>query len=265
MPLNTTRFCRTFTAALAVAAVALPAYAAEPNTGWQEGYTGEEPNTLLLWKFDGETSDEQLRDASPHGRNATLRGESEDRLGVEGKFGQGLRVLAGTGERTGVYLADTRALHSATGALTVELWYKSTNNGFGWIIDKKQADSMHWGFYLTRDRDNQLKFQVGNGEKSETLQTEGLTWTPNAWYHLAITFENTGDPDTGDATISLYRNGEQLGTRTLEGFGDLEPNTRPFTIGDRETGTNGGGEGRGVYDEVRVSNVAYTFTPADPS
>lgn len=259
-------------AAFAVAATAMPVAAATLNTQWQDGYAGDEANTVLLWKFDGETESERLSDASGNGLDAELRDATTpaDQLGAAGKFGEALNVGKSAGSGVGpagaqsqVNMTSGSFMGSSAEAFTLEFWYRPTLTTTDvYLIDNK-ADSHNNGISLRRLGDGELNARIGNGSDSHTLTSDEMDWTLDQWYHVALTFENQGDA----SVLSIWRDGQQIATETLADFGDLTFRSFRFSVGDRaySSGTNGSGDGEGFYDEVRISDVAYSFAIPEPS
>ncbi|MFA9477764.1 LamG-like jellyroll fold domain-containing protein [Phycisphaerales bacterium AB-hyl4] len=264
-------------ASLAVGATAFPASASTVNTQWMAGYSGNEANTVLFWNFEGETNTERLSDKSDNGVNAVLRDTDNppavDQFASPGRFGGGaLRVnKSGTGAGTGpagvgssVFMTNAAFMGGPASELSVEFWHKPASTGVAYLVDNKADAGHHNGIQLQRGADGALHFSLGNGTISQELETDSLAWTVDQWYHIAITFKNLGDT----AQIAIWRDGEQLAGSTLGNFGDVTFRSGAFTVGDRaiySNGTNGHAIGSGLFDEIRISDVAHTYIPEPAS
>src|SRR5690606_25159099 len=74
----------------------------------------------------------------------------------------------------------------------------------------------------------------------DTYPSDGHTWV-----HIAATYDG--------ATMRMYINGQESGTREIPSPASINPNTLPLTIG---AGTNGAHAMQGAIDDVRIYNTA---------
>lgn len=243
-------------ASLALLAAPVLAYA-EPYTDWRNDYVGNEPGTVLLWKFDNPAP---KSNSAGSGYTATV-GDNVTVGVAEGKFGTGFY----SAERSTAADSYAQVAGSAgilpTNAMSIEFWFKPVADGvatgnLSYFFDKKfTTDS---GVYLalsnTSPSQGALVFSVGNGNTSGSLKTGNLSWDADLWYHIAITFENLD----GDAYLKIFRDGEVLASTRLLEFGDLANGSSLFRLGNRLGSSYGSVPG--TYDNFRISNIAHEYS-----
>jgi len=110
---------------------------ADPYYDWMNDYTGSEPNTLILWKFNvtGETNS-HMRDSS--GNNRNLHSNTKATFNRPGKFDEGIFIDPDNGT-TGMGISSNTSAFNGD-AISVEMWFKplteiSTN---GYLFDHHQ-------------------------------------------------------------------------------------------------------------------------------
>lgn len=247
-----------FSAAFAVAA---------PYYGWTEDYSGNEPGTLLLWKFDGNyTPDEAdsaaLADSSPNNRRVQAPTGTAVSVGnsVTGKWGGGFRLGDADGGLASSKLVGTSASTSALGtvATSVEFWFQpltlSLNSSY--LADKKYTSNNGASLRFAASGTNRLVAEVGNGSASLQVISGNLDFALDEWYHIALTYT----ADTG--TLSLFLNGILLGSTVNASFGELTPGNPVWSLGNRVSSVYNSAPG--IYDNFRVSDVAYDYAVPVP-
>lgn len=238
-------------------AAAIPAEAA-PYTGWASDYTGNEANTLALWKFD---SPDPALDSSSGGHSIAFHAGSTQ-TGVEGKFGEAFQSLGPRSTTNSGYAiaADTGGVLNSS-ELSVDFWFRpsfvvSDLAAWNTLFDKSGATS---GLWLRMNAEGALTLLIGNGTVQSSVSTGALSWDASTWYNIAVTFKNSSGEAGGAAEAQIFVNGFREGGRTLEGFGNLGSNNQNWKIGQRRTQSYSSVPG--YYDNFRVSSVAYDYAP----
>ncbi len=232
---------------------------AAPYTDWQFDYTGNEANTLLLWKFDQPSP---RTDSSGNGKTAVLASPNPNATTGEedGKFGQS--YYSGTYSNANDSFAQAYSSTSlmSNAALSVEFWYRPLDSAIAssnhaYFFDKKFNTTS--GIYLrlnnTGGETGTLDLSVGNGSNSASLRTDSLVWSADTWYHIAVTFENVD----GDGILKIFRDGNVLAETTADGFGDIATGSNLWRMGNRLG--SGYGSVPGYFDNFRISSVAYEY------
>lgn len=239
-------------------------YDGSPYTAWQNDYTGNEANTLLLWKFDNDNpSSNYGYDYSGGGHNATFH-STGTQTGVSGKFGTSFLSGPDRSSANDSYARNTASSDVFNGsALSVEFWFRpvvdgGTTSTLSHMVDKRYADP-GVGLLLTfrnTEGGNQgyLALSVGNGTTLASLNTAGLDWDADTWYHIAVTFENVD----GDGIMKIFRDGKEAASRVVDDFGDIDPGTRWWNLANRIGSSYGSMPG--YYDNFRISDVAYNYS-----
>lgn len=238
-------------------------YDGSPYTAWQNDYTGNEAHTLMLWKFDNDNpSSNYGYDYSGGGHNAGFH-TTGTQTGVPGKFGTSFLSGPNRSSENDSYARNTASANLFNGsALSVEFWFRPVEDGgtsatLSHMVDKRYSDpgvGLLLTFWNSDVKQGYLRFQVGNGTTLVSLDTAGLEWDADLWYHLAVTFENVD----GDGVMKIFRDGEVIAQRTVEDFGDMAPGTRWWQMGNRIGSSYGSMPG--YYDNFRISDVAYNYS-----
>lgn len=238
---------------------------AAPYVDWMNDYTGDEANTIALWKFDtagvGVAGNSYAGGVYP--TTALTFAANGIKTGVGGKFGEALFLSSSTAQAdhnwaySGTYTGTLQPLFNAS-AMSVEFWFKPveltlSSSSSGYLFDQKYTSANGMSFVFGANHN--LIFRVGNGNSETTAEatTEALSWNAEQWYHLAVTFENVA----GDGVLKIYRDGVLVGSTVSEGFGDAAPGTRRYRIGNR--GSSNYAPTPGYYDNFRISSVAYEY------
>ncbi|HOJ23367.1 MAG TPA: LamG domain-containing protein, partial [Armatimonadota bacterium] len=252
--------------AVCEAVQAAPAAEIQP---WQKLYTGQEAtgaNVIALWQFQ---PGQEAKDASGHGHDLTLRGNS--RFVAGGPLGGYLEsFLGGTDNDTkmGAVAKDHPDL-SPAGAFTLEAWFaakpemEQTANVF--MIDKKyfnysrEDPRANWDYCLCLARagkQRRLLAHLGYGKDSATYSSEAFEVKPGEWIHVAFTYDGAG-------TGRFFVNGQPAGKTVHEGRGPITPGNYDLVLGDRYGSTHSGFPG--YLAQVRLSNgiVPYFTGPLE--
>jgi len=166
---------------------------------------------------------------------------------TQGKFGNAL-VFDGADDMVSV--ADANALDLTTG-MTLEAWVFPTASGGGsWrnVIIKERSGGEVYNLYSNVDTNVAAVYVVRAAQSGTPLDARGTTALPlNTWSHLAVTYDN--------ATVRLFVNGTQVGTRAAAG--PLLTSTGMLNLGGN---TVWGEFFAGRIDEVRIYNRALSVT-----
>lgn len=218
-------------------------YAALQET-WETGYANEDvtgAQVLGCWKFDRESADVTL-----HG--AVLR--------PDGRFGGALESFPGFPVEDKRHAAVT-TVKPVSGAFTLEMWIKPKASFEPklrcFLLDKKYVGHTDYQWQIG-DADKgglrRMWVSLGFGAESKTIYSLPFKLEPDAWQHVAFTYDGAGEG-------RFYRNGIAAGGATMAGYGAVTPGTKPLSIGDR-LGSNYGGF-PGLIDEVRICNGVLSF------
>ena len=145
-------------------------------------------------------------------------------------------------------ISNTTALNPTT-AITLEAWIYPTiftySNAWGTIISNEQSTGSA-GYVLTCGSSSRtLRFAIGNGSSLTELTTSSIL-VLNEWQHVAATFDGS--------TMKIFRNGVQVGTKTLSG--SIAVSSNPVEIGRSPRYNERYFHGN--IDEVRIWNTALT-------
>ena len=225
---------------------------------WRHGYAGDDaggPHVIALWQFEAGA---ELKDASGHGHDLTLRNA---KLNPEGRFGGALESFRGWPDKDEAHCAvaaNDRAL-SPAGAFTIELWMrpKAELEGYttAFLLDKMYGDKTDYQLVLAGAENSPLKTlkaNLGFGDAVVSFSADPARYEPGVWHHLAFAYDGAG---TGRFT----RDGASLGGHTEPGRTAICPGRLPLALGDR-----GGSLYRGfpgLLDQVRLCNGVMEFQP----
>jgi hypothetical protein len=190
------------------------------------------PNLVGHWKFD-EISGTSASDSSGNGRTGTL---INGPTFVAGKVGNGIN-LDGVND----YVTVPSFQLSGTG-FTLSAWINPASVSGAQMILAKGLNS-NVEYYLFREG-NHIQCGHANGGWY-WLDSSNLITTPNQWYHVACTYNNTG------RVAVTYINGTQSSTGTFSA--SPATNANPLIIGNDPDYNEFFG---GKVDEVQIYNRA---------
>jgi hypothetical protein len=181
-----------------------------------------------------------ITDSTGLGHTGTISGATWI---TQGKFGN---ALSFDGVNDWVTISDANDLDFTTG-FTLEAWvYPTANGGGSWrnVMIKERSSGEVYNLYANADTNAPTAFVIAAAAPFTYLDVRGTSQLPlNTWTHLALTFDN--------ATVRLYVNGSQVGTRAVAG--PLLTSTGVLRVG----GNGVWGEFfAGRIDEVRIYNRA---------
>jgi len=199
--------------------------------------SAQQPSGLVAYYGFDEGSGTSVTDGSGSGNGGTISGATWTPIGRYGS------ALSFDGSNDIVSVPDAASLDLTT-ALTLEAWvYPTALSGWRTVLQKDVPGELSYSLYA-HDNVPRPAGYVRVGTASQSVA--GAAALPlNAWTHLAFTYDG--------ATLRLYQNGEQVGSRALTGA--ITTSSLPLTIG----GNAAWGEHfAGRIDEVRLYNRALT-------
>ncbi|MEK7399233.1 MAG: LamG domain-containing protein [Candidatus Poribacteria bacterium] len=193
---------------------------------------GIDKNTVGVWLLD-EGSGVDVKDATKINANGQIKGNAK---WVKGKFVNALEF----GDAIYVTVPNSSALMPAK-AITVEAWINFADAG---IKQDMVIARIEPGFSLQKFNTDIIEGWINiGGWKGVRDIVGGEVMKPNAWYHVAFTYDGT--------SMKTYVNGKLDRENKLSG--DIVYEKNPFTIGSYK------GESyfwKGMIDEVAISSVA---------
>lgn len=231
---------------------------------------GDESGLVAYYKFNQGTAggtntglttlnDNQTNGTAINGtlNNFALAGSTSNWVGSR------TNALNFDGTNDNVRIPHNSTLNSANN-LTLEAWVYRTSNGHHTVIAKWDDEGNNRGYMLNFG-------ELGNPDNICFLATSTGQWSPNPylqwdsgisinlnqWYHIAITFQNTGSNN-----VKLYVNGS-LSAQTTWNF-SIYANTMDVFVGGYDSFNNGQNAGAndrffdGSIDEVRIWNTTRT-------
>jgi glucose/arabinose dehydrogenase len=201
------------------------------------------PPGLVAGYGFSEGSGTTTQDASGNNLTGTISGATRT---TSGKFGN---ALSFDGVNDWVTVADANALDLTTG-MTLEAWVFPAALGSSWrnVIIKERPGGEVYNLYANVDTSVPVVYVARASAPGTPLDARGTAPLPlNTWSHLAATYDG--------ATLRLYVNGSQVGTRAVTGA--MVASTGVLRVG----GNSLWGEYfSGRIDEVRIYNRALTAT-----
>ncbi len=150
-----------------------------------------------------------------------------------------------------------------TDALTIEAWvapraYEWGNEGKKSMIVNQHNTSKNEGFALGMGRHGSWSFEVGmNGEWIELWADEDKPLEKFKWSHIVATY------DKQKSELTLYLNGEAVGTTKTPLNANITPSTEPLIIGKHNhpaiiNGTFAANMFNGLMDEVKIYSESFS-------
>ncbi|MBN1346686.1 MAG: LamG domain-containing protein [Phycisphaerae bacterium] len=229
---------------------------------WEFPYGGDDAigrHVIALWQF---APGAETEDASGHGHTLRLAGT---KIHPDGRFGSGLESFRGypVEDKQHAAVAKNNPLLTPKGAFTLEMWIKPKPelNGYGqaFLLDKKYVSHADYQLILTeagKSGERVLRACLGFGAYSDDYHSSSLRIEPNAWYHVAFTYDGAG-------TGAFYVNGIPKGGASRASRKNIAPGTHPLSIGDRIGSYHHGFPG--FIDQVRITEGTLEFRRASVS
>lgn len=160
------------------------------------------------------------------------------------------RVLSLDGEEDYVRVADSQSLHSLSGAITIEVWFKvssfyADDGSVNSIIRKNLSPGAENFFLRFRIVDGQPLVEMSPGGQIGTLQAPH-EFTTGKWYHLAGIYDGRG--------ITIFVNGVRINSKRVSGPMYIDKSDLFIGKGDPEFSF--GEYFHGALDEIRIWKVA---------
>ena len=174
-------------------------------------------------------------DSSGSANTGTLAGPTRS---ASGRFG-GALSFDGVNDRVNVN--DSASLDLTT-AMTLEAWVRPNTLSWRTVLLKERPGGLAYALYSSSDN-NRPMAEIAAATGGETRGLASLTSA--AWSHLATTYDG--------ATLRLYVNGTQVGTRAISGA--ITTTSNPLRIGGN---VPWGEYFSGLIDDVKINNRALT-------
>jgi hypothetical protein len=174
-------------------------------------------------------------DASGKNNTGTLSGAT---WFAQGRYG---RALSFDGVNDVVTVPDATSLDLTT-AMTLEAWVRPTAlSGYRTVLMKEVSGGLAYTLYAHDNAPKPAAYVRISGKTTSDAVGGTAPLALNTWTHVAVTYDG--------ATLRLYLNGTQVGSRAVTG--SLVTSSNPLRIG----GNSVWGEYfAGQIDEVRVYN-----------
>jgi len=227
---------------------------------WESEYGGQDAvgrHVIALWSF---TQGAEVEDASGHKHMLRLAG---GKINPDGRFGSCLESFRGHPfeDRQHAAIAKNHPDLTPKGAFTVEMWIrpKPELNGYGqsFLLDKKYVSDNDYQLILSEANKSgrrTLRMSLGFGTTSEDYLSTPFKMEPNAWCHIAFTYDGAG-------TGAFYIDGTSMGKTHRAGRKGIQSGGHFLSIGDRIGSYYHGFPG--FIDQVRIADGALEFRRVD--
>lgn len=240
-----------------VAALASTGFAG--YTDWVNDYDGTSPNTMVLYKFNeasGTSAANSASGTSSLGVTPLTISSTNTTVGVAGKFDLAFQSNSPLSTSADSYARRGFGTSFALPEISVEMWFKPVSaspgpaSGFSYILDNQFTTNN--GFQIYFYSPTQFRVAVGNGTSKIYATTTTASWSTDTWTHLAFTYES-------GVGLNVFQDGENIATTASTDFGSLAAYTGFLDLANR-VGSSYASQ-PGVYDNFRISNVAYDYMP----
>jgi len=214
----------------------------------EESSLTADEHTMALWHFD-EGKGQTLRDTSSYGNNGTLL-NMDDSAWVKGKFGKGLHF----DKIDDFILVKNSPSLNPSSEITLEVWIKPEDIVNFQDIFCKRWESDKNGYELQikstgKGGEGKICFTIGDGENIHTLLTPPQVVVLGKWQNIAATYDGK--------KMRIYVDGNEVASKEI-GKVNIAPNNRDLFLGRYQSKAY---HFKGIIDEVRISDVARTFSP----
>jgi len=225
-------------------------------------------NVSLLMHCDGANASTSFADSSSNAHTLSAAGNAQVSTAIK-KFRTGSLAIDGSGDY--VSMASHASLEVRAGAFTIEAWFYPTNSGTMPLFAKMSASAGISYEHAFSANLSQAEFYYGvrGASQSVTRFPWPSTLATNAWYHVAIVRDGSGNwkayingtPTTQYQTAPLA-GGLVFGaviTGTYNNAVDLGSNSIAPSVGSAPVG---GWGGAGYLDEVQLTKGVAVYTGA---
>ncbi len=230
-------------------------------------YTGSEPDTLVLWKFDGAT------DAAREAESGSGSNYAITSWGYQGQAGSGTTPDSTSetgGKFGGAYVSTTEGYGSAANGFsvwsgtdivkTIEFWFlvdssvlnpDGTWNEGNLGVATWEMEMLHGGFGIYLENITDRMVDQAGYDSGGNFFGPAMTWAPDTWYHYAAEYRDSTHANPG---ATMYLDGVVIATddRSIIWGEDASADLR---FGNYASTYDLGLVGK--IDEVRVSNTAF--------
>ena len=178
--------------------------------------------TVLVgeWKFEGNTLD-----TSGYGNNGVNNGATF----VQGKIGQ---ALSFDGVSNVVSVPNSPSLNFGTsGSFTISTWMKSTQSGFGVIVDDRRNNDGVYAGYSIEDNSGTLTARIRDNSAHDVAVVATKNVNDGIFHHIVFVIDRSTQTEkiyldnTLQATASISNVGDTNTLYFLTFGGDTSPNT----------------------------------------
>lgn len=206
---------------------------------------------VSYWRFD-EGSGIVLHDENKTSLNDGTLGDNAD--WNTGRYGKGIDMNRTVGSYGKVPDNDTLEVSEE---MSISAWiYPRTDldtlDTSSTIVAKMYALHQDVGYelYVNRWADQCLWLGIGNGTNSAYLESSGLSWEANQWYHTVVCFNLT--------FAEFYRDGKFIGDANSSLSGSIAPSNMELGFGVHSNCDVG--QFDGIIDEVYIFDRRLTKT-----
>jgi len=200
-------------------------------------------HTLLLYRFEGDGA--TITDEGPLGLSGSIvQGEGQQPVEAperaQGVSGQALTLAP----QQMVVLPSNPPELRGMDQLTVELWFRSTNED----ATHRQRIALYWEHYLISVFEGgRLTGHIYDQDATNNPIRGHSPIVPGRWYHAALTWDGE--------RAKLWLNGREEATMRVTGTVNADPGA------GLRIGSNSNDWFEGQVDELRISNIARSAFP----
>jgi hypothetical protein len=199
------------------------------------------------WTFDGPDITTSVLDKSGNGNNGGFVGGATSSARVIGKLGQALNFNGSTA----AIMSGTSGVADNLNAMSVALWFKTTDTSAQVLFSKGSDYNVSAGWYVIKNVQGAagtIAFLTAQDASNWKSNVTTINYADGKWHHFVATL--TGG---GGGTITLYVDGAAVSTTGFNGGAvGTYSNSETIKIAKETTGLNF----TGSEDDVRVYNRA---------
>ncbi len=183
-------------------------------------YKDTNPIQVLNMPFEGGSDGSSTKDYSDSANNGTVNGATWDSTG--GFDGKGAYDFS----TSYIDVGDPASLNNFD-EITISVWVKP-DTAINWIdiLSKETGDYNTAGYGIRQSGINTVAFAIRTGSKQEIIS--GTAYDLGSWNHIVGTYDGS--------TMTLYKNGVSIGTRSTSG--SITNSANNLNIGRRVSGSD---------------------------